>query len=750
MRNLQRQLAWPAHDGEMAELIRTHDWARSQLGPMRRWSKGLKTLVELLLAQQMPTALLWGPNLVQIYNDSCRELLGDDHPRVLGSPAREPGSHVWHYDPELYERALKGETVGLNDTQLTVHRKGTVEKAWFALCYTPARSADSGNVGIFVTAFDTTARIRREAARAERERTYQLLFNSINDGFCILEAVRREDTSNDYRFIAINPAFAAQTGQSNVIDRTVTEVFSNEPQEWTRTCDAVLRTGTATRFERKLVDQSRFVEMYAFPVDDPSHGRVAMIFHDITTRKRAELALRESEARLSAILQHVPVGVGLFDTEGRYILVNPLLKPLVGDVIPSKDTAMRWRSFDRSGRELERHEYPGARALRGETVPPEIDCLTEVDDEERWIRVGAVPLFRDGEVVGGISVALDMTDYKRADDALRSAERRLRALVEGIPQLVWRAADGGHWRWSSPQWTRFTGLSEEASHGLGWLEAVHPDDQSGALAAWRHATETHVFEADYRLRRASDGRYRWFQGRASPVRNEDGSIIEWLGTSTDVDDLRQLQESQKIMVAELQHRTRNLIMVVQSIAQQTLQASDSLDGFAVRFRGRLSALSRVQGLLSRSDAERISIGALIRMELDALGAGELAGRVQVDGPNVPLQNSIVQTLALAIHELATNARKYGALASDNGQLAVTWRVHTAGDDPPHLALEWTEKGLAVPPAADQPQRRGYGRELIEHALPYALGAQTQYELDPMGVRCAIHIPLDRNALREIQ
>jgi PAS domain S-box-containing protein len=733
---------WPAHGGELAALIRTHDWALSPLGPIKRWSIGLKTLVELVLAQQNPTLLLWGPDLVQIYNDACRELLGEWHPAALGRPARELGTHLWHFDPAMYERALNGETVALPDRRFKLQRQGRVEDAWFALAYVTARSADSSMTGVFVTAFDTTARQRARAERVEREKRYQLLFNSINEGFCVLETVREEGQPNDFRVVSVNPAFAAQSGVSDAVGKTLRELFPADPESWITTYDEVLRTNIATRFERKVAGQALWFDLYAFPVDDPPQDRIAVIFHDVSPRKRAEMALRESEARLSAILQHVPVGVGLFDTDGKYIVLNPIMRHYVGDTLPSRGGADRWRSYDREGRQLEPHEYPGARALRGEIAPPETDFLTHVEDEERWIRVGAVPLLRDGEVVGGISVALDTTDYKRADDALRSTERRVRALVEGIPQLVWSAHDDGRWSWSSPQWTRYTGQSESESHGTGWLEAVHPDDRAGVLEAWKRAPEAEHFQADFRLRRFDDGRYRWFQARATPVRNEKGRILEWLGTSTDVDDLRQLQESQKIMVAELQHRTRNLIMIVQSIAQQTMESSDSLATFATRFRGRLAALARVQRLLTRSGKARIDVGTLLRLELDALGANELSEHIHLDGPEVALHTSMVQTLALAIHELATNARKYGALSSHPGELEVTWRVDDTPADRPHLALEWIEKCAVPPRGLRRPMRRGYGRELIERALPYTLNAATSYVVGDEGVRCTIDIPLE--------
>lgn len=149
----------------------------------------------------------------------------------------------------------------------------------------------------------------------------------------------------------------------------------------------------------------------------------------------------------------------------------------------------------------------------------------------------------------------------------------------------------------------------------------------------------------------------------------------------------------------------------------------------------------MQGLLSRASEEPITIGALVHLELDALGAKGFGDRIVLDGPEVPLRNSVVQTLALALHELATNALKYGALATDRGVLKVTWSVRQADGAGRRLALEWLEDGLDRAREEQSPARKGYGRELIEHALPYALGAKKSFELDERNVRCTIELPL---------
>ena len=329
-----------------------------------------------------------------------------------------------------------------------------------------------------------------------------------------------------------------------------------------------------------------------------------------------------------------------------------------------------------------------------------------------------------------------MEDRRPADTA--SAEAWLLTLVEVMPQLIWRAVGVGSWTWSSPQWLEYTGQSAEESSGSGWLATVHPDDQETARSAWQEAHARGEFHADLRIRSRA-GTIKWFQSRGMPVHNENGEVTEWIGTSTDVDDLRQLQAEQKVLVAELQHRTRNLIAVVHSICDQTLQRSDSIESFRDNFENRLSALSRVQGLLSTSEHDPITLKSLLEMELHALADGRIETQVDFAGSNTVIRNSTAQTMALAVHELATNALKYGALSSSAGRLHIEWYEHIR-DDMPWLCLHWRETGVPRFQETGR-QNRGYGRILIEQLLPRQLGAETRLDIKEDGLDCMIDLPL---------
>ena len=178
--------------------------------------------------------------------------------------------------------------------------------------------------------------------------------------------------------------------------------------------------------------------------------------------------------------------------------------------------------------------------------------------------------------------------------------------------------------------------------------------------------------------------------------------------------------------------------MVRSLAARSVETSDSLDEFASHFDGRVAALARTQSVFARTGEVSVELDELVRDELVAVGAGANE-QGAVCGPAVQLRQHAGETFALALHELATNALKYGALATPHGKVAVSWRVINGGEAP-RLSLEWRESGVAAVNA--EPHRRGFGRELIERGLPYELGADTSLTFERGGVRAAIELPLN--------
>ncbi|MET4022691.1 CheR family methyltransferase [Bradyrhizobium sp. S3.2.12] len=222
--------------------------------------------------------------------------------------------------------------------------------------------------------------------------------------------------------------------------------------------------------------------------------------------------------------------------------------------------------------------------------------------------------------------------------------------------------------------------------------------------------------------------------RLAPYRDGDRTIQGVVVTFIDVTSLTHSEARQRVLIAELQHRTRNLLSIVQALAQQTLGNGGSLQEFSTR----LAALGRVQSLVTKASDDQLDLGDIIRSELQAVGAAD--NKVSVSGPAVPLGFELVQMIGLALHELTTNAVKHGALKDGQGRLDVSWRVQRNGRSAPNLLLTWKESGV---PKLSKTAQKGFGRNLIERALAHTSGAKTEFRFGEDGISCQIEMPLPR-------
>jgi two-component system CheB/CheR fusion protein len=247
----------------------------------------------------------------------------------------------------------------------------------------------------------------------------------------------------------------------------------------------------------------------------------------------------------------------------------------------------------------------------------------------------------------------------------------------------------------------------------------------------------------------------WYLTRLKPYRTVEDKIDGIVVTFVDIgerrraeDALRESESRMRVLVGELQHRTRNLIGVVMAMADRTGAPGQTLEEFKASLGDRLMALARVQGLLSRAGpGEGVTFDSLLDSEMSA--HSENGGTVTLDGPSgIVLSSVSVQALAMALHELTTNALKYGALGRKEARLNISWRVRPENGSP-WIFVDWKESGVKT---AQSNGRRGAGngRRLIEDALPYQFGAQTSFAIQPDGVHCTIALPLSGPQTEESQ
>jgi PAS domain S-box-containing protein len=662
---------WPYGRGEMAERIRTFNWASTPLGPILSWPQSLKTAVEVMLESGFPASMQWGQEAILLYNDANARILGSLHPAALGRPifealpARRPS-----WEPVL-RRVLTGESVVFGEQRRFIHEDGVERESWVDRAASPIRDETGAVVGLWEVFIDIKA-------YAERQRK-------------LAEETRRETEAREAFLLRLSDALRAHA-EPVAIEATVCRMVGEHLRvhrcSYGEICGGeVVPRGTWGRGDAPLIERFVLADYGAALVEDFLAGR-AIVVEDIETNPRLNEPGREKlrAARIAAF-----IGVALLKEAG------------------------------------------GGAVFGVQSAVPRVWTASEVE------------LVRD--VAERTCAAAERA---RAEAALRDSEERFRQFAEASTDVIWILnAQSKQLEYRTPIFERVFG--ETRDNALGdddlkvWLELVVPEDRERALASIARVLSGERITSEYRIKRPSDGEIRWLRCTIFPLLDEAGRVQRIGGICHDTTGEKATAERMEVMVAELQHRTRNLMAVVQSIIAQTLAASEDLDAFKTRIDERLIALSRVQSLLSRSEQEPITIGALVRLELDALGRNVLLDRVEVSGPQVRIRNSTVQVLALGLHELATNARKYGALSTDQGRLRIGWRVEQIDGDP-CLLLSWIEEravGVAV-----KRDRRGYGRELIELALPYSLNAKTRYELDDAGLRCTIALPLAREGPKE--
>lgn len=261
--------------------------------------------------------------------------------------------------------------------------------------------------------------------------------------------------------------------------------------------------------------------------------------------------------------------------------------------------------------------------------------------------------------------------------------------------------------------------------------SIHPQDRDRMVAAMETAIrDGSDYDIEYRVI-WPDGQIRWVhaRGRADAI-VPGGSAKRMAGVSLDITERRRAEERQQLMLNELNHRVKNTLAAVQSIAFQTLRTARSPAEFKDAFEARLLALSETHNLLTRENWEGASLRVVIGSELDALG-GE--GRAILEGPDIHLSPKAAVAMGMAIHELATNAVKYGALSVPRGLLNVDWRVRQGC-----LELEWRESN--GPPVAP-PEHRGFGSRLLERGLATELGGRVELVYREQGVACSMRLPL---------
>lgn len=380
----------------------------------------------------------------------------------------------------------------------------------------------------------------------------------------------------------------------------------------------------------------------------------------------------------------------------------------------------------------------------------DVELLVERPDGTRVVvSVNIDPLRNQkGELVGAVNCFLDISERRRITAALeesrqrtREQEQRWAATYEHAAIGISEVAPDGRFLRVNEAIAAITGYNRQELLANRLFTHTHPEDANPDREAFRKqvAGTLDFYSIDKRFIRG-DGRVIWMSVRSSPVRDEKGRLLYLVRVVQDITERKAAEQRAKLLIDELNHRVKNTLATVQSLAAQTARSAPTPASFRKSFEGRLIAFSKAHDQLTMHHWESADLRELLSAGFAPHGAGP--ERVTMRGEDVVLRPRAALTLAMTFHELITNAAKYGALSVPGGHIAISWRV-TDATGHPALRIEWREQGG---PPVGKPERRGFGSRLIEQGLKAELGGRAGLTFAPDGFRCEIEIPLEAAAV----
>lgn len=335
-----------------------------------------------------------------------------------------------------------------------------------------------------------------------------------------------------------------------------------------------------------------------------------------------------------------------------------------------------------------------------------------------------------GKVIAASKIARDLRPELRLRAQIVEARQLFDLLAENISQLAWIADGTGMIFWYNKRWFDYTGTTLEQMKGWGWMAVHHPDHVRRVVERITHSWTTGEPWEDTFPLRGANGTFRWFLSRAMPIRDGSGKIEYWFGTNTDITDLRSAEKRNALLLRELGHRSKNMMTLIQSVARITADREE----YRTSLEARIAGMAACQDLLMRTDWVSVPIGEMIKAQLQFLTSREQ--RVGYHGPDIEILASAAERLGMAMHELATNAVKYGALSTRCGSVEITWRISDAGTSS-IFEIQWLERGG---PPVSRPVTVGFGSQLISDIPRADLSADVSIDYTRDGICWRLSAP----------
>jgi PAS domain S-box-containing protein len=622
------------------------------------------------------------------------------------------------------------------------YRNAQGEWRWLHSTSQPRRDAQGRHIGFIGVAHDVTAAKTAELALREREAQLSAFISQTTAGFAQVDL--------EGNFTLVNDRFCEIAGWSRDELMGMTMQRITHPDDLVRNVplfDKAVRDGTSYTHEKRYLRRdgrvvwvNNSVAVIRRPTGEPFG--VLSVTLDVTQRREDEEALRRSEETLRLATETAGMATWEVDLETLEGVWSPNRFDLLG--LPrSPDSRGRFQDWiDRVHPEDRALAETAARRCFERGVPYTIEyrILRADDGAERWLQShGSRIDYADSRLSRFVGVSFDVTDRKRAEEELRESEARFRAIFEQANDFLVTTTLDNEITSVNPAVIEAIGYPADEIIGRSINDFMDPDQFALSMDAFNRKLE-HGGSTRLTVKvRARDGRELIWEVNSQLSLDEQGRPVALHAIARDMTEAKRAEAHLRLLVDELNHRVKNTLAIVQGIAQQSFKDDVPPRQARAAFEGRLAALSEAHNLLTREHWSVVSMRQIIDDALRPHG-GE-SGRFTLDGPDLTILPKTAISLALAIHELATNAVKHGALSRPEGQVTIIWRRVREGG-PARLILTWQEQGG---PPVTIPTRRGFGTRMIERGLAAELGGTVTIDFRPEGLVCTVDAPLPEGA-----
>lgn len=566
-------------------------------------------------------------------------------------------------------------------------------------------------------------RERVERSLRQTEATYRTIYESINDAIFVHDI----ETG---AIVDVNPRMCEMIGctREQALRMKVGEFSFGEGFD---DAEAMRRirlaaSGEPQIFEwlnRRLDGTMLWVEVNLKRATIDGEDRVLAVVRDVSERKAAEQALRESEATMRSIMDSSPDYVMLVGLDRRIRFVNRTTPEHTPESVIGTDMCSH---VEERYREVVRESLERVERTR---LPDRFEVEYVSAERGRIIFESRVaPVIHDAELTGFTISASDVTARREAERAIIESEERFRQLTEALDDVFW-LTDWAERRvmYVSPSYERVYGLSCRTLYedARSWARPIHPDDLERVMEAFYTGAEEGHYDLEYRIV-LPGGEVRWIHDKAFPIRDGSGAVVRMAGVSKDVTgrklaeaELLRRSEAERILRCELDHRVRNNLASLMTLIDMSERTATDLPGFVAAIKGRVNAMATIHSFLSRTSWSDVALREMVA----ALTPPGSIGAVECVGEPVMVPAYQCNSLAVVLHELLHNSMKHGALGTRGAGVRLSWTVEDAGPGGVRLRLRWKEHG--VDPIRGAP-RPGVGTSLIEGLVNWDLAGEVRF------------------------